>query len=116
MALPTTLIPSGIYHSQAEGDVVAGAGFGEVAGVGPNQLCRFLLPYPEAITDPPGFQDQVYVIFKTNDGNISDATLDAVQFETDPTTGLQVIRLLLDVDALPANIQANFEAHQSAGR
>jgi hypothetical protein len=116
MALQTTEIPSGLHHAKSEGAVIIGNGFGEVSGVGAAQLCRFLLPFEDRVTEPPGFEDQFYVTFKSVDSNISAAALDAQQFETDPTTGRQIVRLRLDVNALPAIVQVIFEAHQSVGR
>jgi len=116
MALTTSLVPSGIHHSRASGNILAGAGFGEVAGVGAAQLCRFLLPYPAEISDLPGFQDQFYINFQSTDGNVTAASLDAQQFETDPATGLPVVRFRLNIAGLPAAVDVLFEAHHSAGR
>lgn len=114
--IPTTLVPSGIHHAQALGSVVVGPNFGEVPAVGANQLMRLLLPFKKEIYTMPGFQDQVYVIPKSMDGNITDIRLDAVQFETDPTTGAQILRLRADVAAVPASVDIWVEAHHSAGR
>jgi hypothetical protein len=114
--LATPFISQGLHHAKSEGNVVAGADFGEVAGVGASQLCRFLLPFAAKNWQLPGFADQFYTTFKTVDGNISAAVYDAQEFETDPTTGQQVVRLRLDVGALPASVQIFFESHHSAGR
>lgn len=116
MALVTNLIADGLHHALAAGDVVAGAGFGEVAGVGAAQLIQFLLPYEQEITARVGFEDQFYVTCRSTDGNITAAVPDAVPFATDPVTGLQIARLLVDVAALPANVSILFESHHSAGR
>lgn len=116
MALATTLVPSGLHHAVSQGNVVAGAGFGEVAGAGAAQLCRFLLPYPRAEWSRPGFEDQLYVVVKSLDGNVTNAVLDAQALEPDPGGELQIARLRLDVAALPADVQIWFEAHHSTGR
>lgn len=116
MALTTNLISEGLHHALAAGDVVAGAGFGEVAGVGAGQLIQFLLPFDPAIASRVGFEDQFYVTCRSIDGNITAAVPDAVPFTTDPTTGLQIARLNVDVAALPANVNILFESHHSAGR
>lgn len=116
MALTTSLIANGLHHSLASGNVVAGAGFGEVAGIGAGQLIQFLLPYPREIFDRVGFQDQFYVTVKSLDGNVTSAVPNATQFADDPATGLQIARLDIDVIELPANIEVLFEAHHSSGR
>lgn len=116
MALTTNLIPNGLHHSLSQGDIIAGAGFGEVGAAAANQLCQFLLPYSREITDREGFEDQFYVLFETLDGNVTAASPDAVPFATDPGTGLQIARLRLDVAALPASVKIIFESHHSAGR
>lgn len=116
MALTTNLIAEGLHHALSEGNIVAGAGFGEVAGAGAGQLCQFLLPFDPAIVSRVGYADQFYVVFQSLDGNVTAADPDAVPFTTDPTTGLSIARLLLDVTALPANVRVHFESHHSTGR
>ena len=116
MALTTPLVQAGLHHAVSSGDIVAGAGFGEVAAIGANQLCRFLLPFDEKNWRLPGFAPQFYVFFKSIDGNVTNAIFDAQEFEADVSGDFQVARLRLDVAALPAQVQVWFEAHHSAGR
>ena len=114
--LTTPFVPNGLHHAVSEGDIIAGIDYGEVAGAGAAQLCRFLLPFERKNWLLPGFQEQFYVIFKSNDGNITDCVPDAIPFETDPSGLFQIARLRLDVSALPASVQIWFESHHSAGR
>lgn len=116
MALATTLIAEGLHHALAEGDIVAGAGFGEVAGAGTNVLMRLLLPFSEEVFDKVGFEEQFYTFFASRDGNITTVAMDGTEFETDPSTGLQIIRFRLDIAALPASVYILLESHHSEGR
>lgn len=116
MALATNLVANGRHHALAQGNVVAGAGFGEVAAAGDAQIFRLLLPFTEDIFRLPGFEEQCYVTFRSLDGLVTGVVLDAVPFETDPGTGLQILRLNIDVLQLPANVHVLVESHHSAGR
>ncbi len=116
MALVTSLIDEGLHHALAVGDIIAGAGFGEVAGPGAGVLMRLLLPFSEEVFDKVGFEEQFYTTFQSLDGNVSAVSMDVTEFETDPSTGQQIIRFRLDVGALPATVDILLESHHSEGR
>jgi hypothetical protein len=116
MALTVALVAEGILHSQVSGQITVGAGYGQVAALGANQLLKLLLPYNREVYRLPGFKEQIYVLAKPLDSNVSAIALDATQFENDPATGAQVLRLRVDISAVPASVQIWIEAHHSTGR
>jgi len=116
MALTVVLVANGIAHAKAQGQLTTGSGYGTVPGLGANQLLKLLLPFSKEITNKVGYQDQFYVLAAPLDANVTDIRLDATQFETDPTTGQSVLRLRVDINAEPADVQIWMEAHHSTGR
>lgn len=116
MALTTELVPNGYQHARSLGSVTAGAGYGQVAGAGANQLLKVALPFSPAVFDLPGFEDQTYITSQLLDGNITAMSLDAQQFEYDSTTKQAVLRFRVDVAALPAAISLNVQAEHTPSR
>lgn len=114
MALTVALVPSGKHHAVATGSITQGAGFGEIAGAGNNQLMQLRLPFPISIAVVPGFVDQLYVTAKSLDGNVSDIRLDATPVVFDTVS--PILRLRVDAAVLPANTYILIEAHHSIGR
>jgi hypothetical protein len=114
MAISTTLVGSGQHHAVATGNVTVGAGYGEVAAAVADSLITFLLPFSPKIFAMPGFEDQLYVTSKSLDGNSTDVRLDA----TPITYGASgpVLRLRIDLTAVPAEIYIQIEANHSTGR
>ncbi len=116
MALTVSLVPSGLHHAVTSGTIDIGASYGQVAAVAANQLMKLLLPFEREVYNKPGYQDQVYVVSKLNDASITAIRLDATQFESDPTTGASVLRLRVDVAAVPGDVLIWIESHHSTGR
>jgi hypothetical protein len=116
MALSVVLVPNGLAHAITQGQIDVGPGYGQVPAIGAGQLLKLLLPFGQEIINKPGYEDQFYVLPKPLDANSSNYRLDAVQFETDPTTGQSVLRLLVDITAAPADVQIWLETHHSTGR
>lgn len=115
MALTVNMVgPDGLHHAQSSGLLTLGAGFGEVAGVGPNQLLRLRLPYEARVYTPAGFEEQFYILAKSIDGSVTDIRLDATQFEYDSVS--PILRLRVDLTAAPAQVEMWLEAHHSVGR
>jgi hypothetical protein len=121
MTISAVLVPNGTgvtqHHALAQGSITAGAGNGEVAGVGANQLMTLVLPFPSYLVRQSSFVDQIYILSKSMDGNVSDIRLDAVPVTIFPNNTLAVatLRLRLDVTALPASVSIWIESHHSAG-
>lgn len=116
MTIAAALVPSGLHHAKALGPITVGPGPGEVPAVGPGQLMILPLPFSDLVYRRSGFENQTYVISKSLDGNVTNIVLDAVQFQYDPITGQPALRLLVDVTAVPAQVDIWIEAHHSAGR
>jgi len=114
MALGTELVPSGYLHARQTGTVTAGAGNGQVTAPGANLLLKVLLPFAPEVHNKPGFQDQCYILAKPLDANITAVSLDAQQFE-DSNAGI-ILRLRVDVGALPAGLQLEINADHSMTR
>lgn len=115
MALTVNMVgPAGLHHANASGTITIGAGFGEVAGVGPNQLMRLRLPYEPRVYNPAGFEEQFYVLVRSTDGLVTDVRLDATQFEYDAIS--PILRLRVDLTGAPAQVEMWLEAHHSVGR
>lgn len=114
MTMAIALVPNGLHHAAATGSITAGAGFGEIAVAGANQLMQLRLPFPIAFAAKPGFVDQLYVTAKSLDGNVSDVRLDATPVAFDTVS--PILRLRVDAATLPANTYILIEAHHSIGR
>lgn len=116
MTVSASLTDGGQHHATTSGTVTTGAGIGEVPAVAANQLLQILLPFEPKVMTNPGFEEQFYIFFRSTDGNIADARLDATQFGTDPATGRKTVRLRVDMLAAPAAIECWLETHHSIGR
>lgn len=122
MTISAVLVPNGTgvtrHHALAEGSITAGGGNGEVPGAGANQLMTLLLPFPTKQVILNSFVDQIYVLSKSMDGNVTDIRLDAVPVTISPPdspVSAATLRLRLDVTALPASVSIWIESHHSAG-
>ena len=120
MALVATLVPNGSgiprYHAIANGEITAGAGPGEIPAAAADQLMLLPLPFVKSLTKQSAFTDQLYVLAKSNDGNVSAIRFDATQVTIDPVTKVATARLRVDATALPANVTIWIESHHSSGR
>lgn len=116
MALNVVLVPLGLHHAKTEGLLDIGPGYGQVPALGFGELLKLVLPFKEEIRNKVGYKEQMYVLAKSLDGNVSNIRLDAVQFEVDPATDQTVLRLNVDIIAAPASVQIWIESHHSAGR
>lgn len=114
MTLAIALVPNGLQHAAVTGSITAGAGFGEIAGAGANQLMRLRLPFALDMASKPGFADQMYVTAKSLDGNVSDVRLDAAPVVFDTVS--PILQLRVDATVLPASMYILIEAHHSIGR
>jgi hypothetical protein len=116
MALATSLVPDGRHHAHSTGSIDIGGGFGQVAGTGANQLLRVLLPFDVSLyaNDEAGFAAQLYVIASILDSNITAVAKDATDVEF--TTSGAVLRLRVDVVAVPAALGLHIDAAPSAVR
>lgn len=115
MTIAMAMIDSGLHHCKSSGTLTAGAADGEVAAAGANQLLKLTLPFSTKVWNPPGSEDQTYVEFQSLDGNVTNCVLDATQFEV-AASGKPVLRLRVDVAALPASVNIQVEDHHSIGR
>lgn len=116
MALNVVLVANGLAHAVTQGQIDVGPGYGQVPALGAAQLLKLLLPFSREIVNKVGYQDQFYVLAKSLDGNVTKFALDATQFETDVATGQSVVRLNVDIVAVPASVEIWLEAHHSTGR
>ena len=116
MALAVSLVPDGLHHAVTSGTITLGNAYGEVAAVAANQLLKLLLPFEREVINKTGYEEQFYVLTKLIDASVTDVRLDAVEFETDPTTGQSVLRLRVDMAAAPGNVDIWIESHHSTGR
>lgn len=117
MALGTTLIANGLHHARSDGgSITIGPAYGQVAGLGNNQLLKVLLPFSKPVYTYPGFEDQTYITAEPLDNNVTAMSLDAQQFEYDPTTGAPVLRFRVDIAAAPAGMELLVVAEHSATR
>lgn len=114
MTMSIALVPNGLQHAAATGSITAGAGFGEIAAAGNNQLMQLRLPFPISFAAQPGFSEQLYVTAKSLDGNVSDVRLDATPVIFDTTS--PILQLRADASVLPASMYILIEAHHSIGR
>lgn len=114
MALTATMVGNGQHHAIATGSITIGGGFGEVAGLGANQLLRIRLPFDPKLYAYPGFEDQFYIVARSLDGNVTDMTVNATGFEYDATSA--ILRLDVDITAAPAACYLQLEAYHSVGR
>lgn len=116
MALTVSLVPNGLHHGVTSGAIDIGPGYGQVAAIGANQLLKLLLPFAREVIDKVGYEDQLYILAKLLDASVTRVALDAVQFEIDPITRQSVLRLRVDVAAVPGNVLLWLESHHSTGR
>jgi hypothetical protein len=114
MTMSVALVPNGLHHAAATGSITAGAGFGEIAAVGANQLMQLRLPFSLSMAAKPGFAEQMYVTAKSLDGNVADVRLDAAAVIFDTVS--PILQLRVDATVLPANMYILIEAHHSIGR
>lgn len=114
MPMTVTLLPDGLHHAIATGEITIGAGFGEVVGLGIGQLMQLRLPFESRVFVPEGFEEQFFILAKSLDGNVGDVRLNAIPFVYDPA-GI-ILRLDVDITAAPANTYMQLEAHHSVGR
>ncbi len=116
VAVASSLVSSGLHHVLATGNVTAGSAVGEAAAAVANSLVRIALPFSKPVYVPPGFEDQVFVVSKSNDGNSTDIRLDATPIEYDLNTGAPILRIRIDLLAFPAAVTLWIEANHSTGR
>lgn len=115
MALVVSMVgDAGLHHARVDGLLTIGAGFGEVAAAGIDQLLRLRLPFESRVFVPAGFEEQFYVLSKSADGLVTDIRLDAQQFEYDSVS--PILRLRVDLTGAPAQVEMWLEAHHSVGR
>lgn len=123
MTIAATLIPDGPFyptrhHARAAGNLTLGAGDGELPAAGANQLLTLPLPFPPDVVVYTGYADQIYILAKSMDGNVTDIRLDAVPVTTTFVNGYgltSTLQLRVDATALPAQVDIWIEAHHSAG-